>query len=481
MSRKLKKCLVAAALVLAVPLMMGFSLLGPGGAEGNPAKLWQLPGSQGGWDIGYNQPGDIGAPVDPIEAYRLNIPEVTYAFDESFRKFFGTNGVKAVDDAFRILNELPPASRMSDDLTEFPLSAAHLNHEAAQLGLIDLKTMALMFIVEEMGLTDPIRWAYAIRRRFPLPGNFGSYIILQYNYDPVTLQPSSYVNGNLWTYEIFEDQANQISDAIEKRPPNLANEPINYPVAANTFVPALSGYFFTSLTRDDVGALRYLLRPRNMVTETLLAGTLPGAGSAWNPFIGTNFLGSNVVITNIVGATNNIATAGLRGGVDKIHFRKVQFDSLIGQGFTPITNQYLDRVVATNSQLVSQVVRRPILVPDIIFTVTDSVDAGFVGTRTDTANWINNDLINGIGLLGGPGVIAPPIVITFNYRLPFKRNVTPFFVEEPFLTDTNSRTFGLLGPIWASFDGSTNEPVIYPTYLNYSINDIRNAARGGAE
>src|ERR1043166_7248550 len=138
MLRNWKKLLAGAALFAALPWLAGFSLYGPGGAEGIAAKSWQLPAANAGWDIGYNIAGlDIGAPVAADEAYRWNIPEITYGFDEAFMRFFGTNGVKEIDKAIRIFNELPPVSRMSADLSEFPLNTTHLNYEAAQLGLID--------------------------------------------------------------------------------------------------------------------------------------------------------------------------------------------------------------------------------------------------------------------------------------------------------------------------------------------------------
>jgi hypothetical protein len=470
-----KKILCAAAVAAAAPGLMGFSLLGPGGGEGIAEKQWQLPGDNDGWSIGYNLPDDIGAPVQPLEFYRWNIPLITYAYDSEFRRFFGTNGIKAVNDAFRILNELPAASRMSDDLSEFPLSASQVNHEAAHLGLLDLKSTTMTFLLEEMGLADSVRWTFAIRHREAIPNtDFGVYDIIKFNYDPVTLQQSSYVNGNLWTYVIDEFPATQTSDAREVRPPGLENDPVNAPIAS--IFSLIPGVFHTGLTRDDVGGLRYLYRPRNVVVETLLTGTTPGASGAWIPFIGTNFLGSNVVITNIVG-TNNIATAGLRGGIDKIRFQQVFFDSILGQGFTPITNQYIDRVTSTNSQLVNQVVRRPILAPDIILTVEDIYPN--IISRTTTATWINNDIINGVSALGGPGVIAPPIVLTFAEQQPRLINITPFFATEPSITDTNARLFGLFSPSWASFDGTTNRPVIYPAYLNYTISDFRDAVGGG--
>src|SRR5882724_9913560 len=232
MLRYWKNILVGVALLAVATWAMAFTALAPGGAEGIAAKTWQLPAQNAGWDIGYNQPGlDIGAPANPWEGYRWNIPVVTYAFDEAFIRFFGQHGIQAVDDAIRILNELPPASRMSDDLTEFPLNTSHLNYEAGQLGLIDLKSVTLGLLLEHMGLADSIRWTYAIRERRALPGNFGLYFITKFNYDPVTLTPSSYVNGTLYTYHILEIPPplplSPFADAVEDIPPRLANEPIN--------------------------------------------------------------------------------------------------------------------------------------------------------------------------------------------------------------------------------------------------------------
>lgn len=479
MLRDLRNSLAAAALLAGAALAMGFTPLGPGGAEGNPAKQWQLPAQNDGWDIGYGQPFDIGAPVDLLEAYRWNVPTITYAFDEAFIRFFGQEGVKAVKEAVRIFNELPPVSRMSDDLSEYPLNATQLNFEAAQLGLLDLKSVAMTALIEELGLADPIRWNFAIRQRINLPDDFGDYIVIKYNYDPVTLRPSSYVNGNLWTYFIQEiPPPVQFSDAVEF--PVREREPLNLPVAALSYLRFFSGYFYTGLTRDDAGGLRFLYHPRRVVAETLLAGTLPGP-QGWSPFLGTNFLGTNFFATNIVGGTN-LASAGLRGGINQFHFQQVHFDSILGQAFTPITNRYTDRAILTNSQFVSQQVLRPILQPDIVFTVEDTLPGTVSYFRTDTTGWINNDLINGVSTHGGPGIIAPPIQIIFNKYLPYFRNVTPSFIFEPSISDTNARFFGLLGPVWASFDGTTNPPVIFPTgegYFKYSIDDLRNVTRGG--
>jgi hypothetical protein len=469
MLRNWKKSLAAVVMLALAPGVVGFTPLGPGGGEGIPGKLWQLPAANAGWDIGYNLAGDIGAPVYPTEAYRWNIPVLTYGFTESFLGFFGTNGVKAIDSAIRILNDLPPVSTMSEDLSEFPLNSAHVNHEAAQLGLIDLKSIVLPFLLEEMGLTDSIRWVYAISFRIPFPpgSDFGIYSIIKNNYDPVTLSPSSYVNGTLWTYSILEiPPPVQFSDALEELPPGI-NQEVNIPVTSLTYFPGLSGYFFTGLTRDDVGGLRYLYTPRNIVGEALLTGTAPGSG-VWSPFIGTNALAGN---TNNVG-TNALATAGKRGGVNKIRFQKVHYDSTF---FAPFAQTYKDRVVF-QGEVFEQSVVRTVILPDIIFDATDL--RGAVIARETTANWVNNELLNGGFANGGPGVITPPIFIALSKTIPTTFNQTPFFVTEPFLNDTNSRPFGLFNFTWASFDGTTNAPIIYPQYLNYTIDTVRNQSRG---
>jgi hypothetical protein len=464
---QIRKTIWIAALLLATThLAPAFVLLGPSGAQGNVAKDWQLPGQNDGWEIGYTT-DSIGAPVYPWEAYRYNVPVLYYAFDQAFIEFFGTNGIKAVDAAMRILNELPAATHMSRDLSEFPLSTQGINYEASQLGLVDLKTTILSRMMERLGVDDSIRWLYGIRQRINLPDDFGDYTVIKYNYDPVTLMTSSYVNGTLWTYRIFESIPTQTSDAVELVPAGLEDQPINIPVGARSRTP-FPGIFLTGLTRDDAGAIRYLFNPARVVPETLIPGILPSATGGWLPFIGTNFQATNAVLTNF-------PTIGLRGGINKIRFQKVFFDSIIGSGFTAFTNRYKDFVIATNAQVVSQWVLRPVIQPDIIFTAAD-LGPGIITDRTTAAGWINDDLIAGSSTLGGPGVITGPVTITFNELFPYLNNITPSFITEPFRNDPNAR--GLIGPTWATFDGTTNAPIIYPQLRGFNLYYLRSVAEG---
>ena len=98
--------ILGAALLLAISStrVNAFSLLGPN----EPFMVPQL---------GYAQPGDIGGPMNLGQEYRWNVPVLTYAFDQSFLDYFGSNGVAAVESAIGILNSLPPFPRRTQPTT----------------------------------------------------------------------------------------------------------------------------------------------------------------------------------------------------------------------------------------------------------------------------------------------------------------------------------------------------------------------------
>src|SRR5581483_4663226 len=146
----------------------GFSLIGP-------YAPWMDP------TFGYHQAGDIGGPMNLGEEYRWNIPVVTYAFDKSFRDYFGSNGVAAVEQAIQTLNDLPPASQI--DPADFPLSTEVANFQAMAGGLYDLKTATLGVLLEQLGLAQPTRNVFDRRPLFS--GPFVSPpVVLQRNFDP---------------------------------------------------------------------------------------------------------------------------------------------------------------------------------------------------------------------------------------------------------------------------------------------------------
>lgn len=220
----------------------------------------------------------IGGPMNLGEEYRWNIPVINYAFDQSFLDYFGSNGVYAVEQAMAILNSVTNATSYSPELSEVPLEATRVNYRARALGLLDLKSAALHILAEQMGLADSVRFTWTLRQRF-LPGGatcpFYVYSVIKRNFDPVTLAPSSYVNQTLYSYRIIElcptpDRA----DAVE-----FLVDPLQPYYTAVASAGLFDGSYFTGLTRDDVGGLRYLLRTNNVNKEDApLGSTLISGG-----------------------------------------------------------------------------------------------------------------------------------------------------------------------------------------------------------
>ena len=137
------------------------------------------------------------APKNLGEGYRWNTRNIYYAFDTQFLQHFGiVNGAAQVDAAFAILNSLSNVDAYTPGLSEWPLQSARVNYDAAQVGMIDMKSFVLMEMMEQLGLAEPDRYAYTLRDRIstgPCP-NF-AYNVIQRNYDPVTQKYSAYVNG----------------------------------------------------------------------------------------------------------------------------------------------------------------------------------------------------------------------------------------------------------------------------------------------
>ena len=453
----------------------GFSFLGP-------FKSWQT--KTVGYDLSI---GDIGGPMFPSEGYRWNVPTIYYAFDRSFIEYFGASGVAAVDEAFSYLNALPAASAMSADLAEFPLNTRQVNYEAQALGLTDLKSLMMGSILEELGLASPEHFTWTLAGRVTVGSpTVTNYSVIRLNYDPVTLTPSSYVNGALYSYYIAEvDRAGLVATAAEIKIGDLrtagftsvagggnagGSDQVLFaeqnPVGgglSTAYVGAGEGEYYFGLTRDDVGGLRRLYGTRSMAVEALLPGVNASAGGAWTPVGGTNAVGTNAV------------APALRPGVNKLSFQKVIFDSVLGQTFAPFASRYTD-YYTTNSQVRSRSVSRQILQPDIIFTVADILPFvnGYIPatlSRTTTAGWVNNSALNSgsilvpaFGAQGGPGVIPPTVQIVLNSMWPFAINQNPGFSSE-------GTQYGR--SIYGSFDGSTNAPVVYPIFGGFTVDTLR--------
>lgn len=459
-----------------------------------PFKDWQTAA------LGYRYNAQIGGPMQPFEAYRWNVPVITYAFDSTFIRYFGTNGIYEVEKAIKLLQDLPPMDQIQvitnnnpfgpptfDFVVTTPEGSTDIvpkqpygfNQTAADLGLFDLKSQALALIVEELGLTTPVFNTWGLRGRTVGPGALTNYGIIIQNYDPVTLRPSTNVNDINWGYQIFDPAIPGVADAVENAlSPDFL---LNYPVAENL---PFSGYFYERLSYDDVGGFRYIYNTNTTVVETLLntgstvvqRGSGAGIGSSpWTIVLGPTNVGTNgFSFTNLVNPSN-VVDQVLRPGINKLNFFRVEYDSLIGQTFRAVTNFYTDTYIS-NATVLHQPLQRIIRQPDILFTAEDlgllpaSVFPVFTA-RTGTAGWVNNSALNSHGGANvyGPGIITPPVVIRFTDLLPFYFNSNPAFLGGDLPTEASQTFEGS----WGSYDASTNAVVIYPDYMGITIDTIR--------
>lgn len=101
---------------------------------------------------------DVGGPRNLGDEFRWNVPVVTYGFDENFKNFFGQRGVDAVEKAVGMLNALPPASQL--DLSKAILSGKRIHQTAQTIDVLDLKSFALVYLLEQIGLANPVRFVW---------------------------------------------------------------------------------------------------------------------------------------------------------------------------------------------------------------------------------------------------------------------------------------------------------------------------------
>lgn len=314
--------------MLTLPTVWGFSL---GGPIGNAGDAWQVPA------IGYGLGGDIMAPKNIGEEYRRNLPVMYYAYDANFFGFFGLAGTTNVDAAYSLMNgvmcgqtnailffnsptngvlvtndyrgytgvpfTLSPTNNLDSyppNLPDFDVQAIGYNSTAGAAGLVDLKSVALNALVEQMGLADPVRYAWTLHNRLQPQGttcpNQTTYLVVQRNFDwfntPLNqLQYSPYVNDTLYTYTILEfcsGTPTAVTVPINENPYASLDTPVSVfsaditgtfgIVAVGTNVQyqyQSVGGFFNNLTRDDVAGLRYLLTSNNINFEaTAINGSL---------------------------------------------------------------------------------------------------------------------------------------------------------------------------------------------------------------
>ena len=311
--------LVPALLLWGGCSVFGFSLAGP---IGNGGDLWQVQA------IGYglvpaNFVADVVAPKNLGEQYRWNTRNVYYAFDTSFLTYFGTNGAAQIDAAFAILNSLSNVDSYTPGLSEWPLTSSRINLTAASVDMFDLKSYMLVEMMEQLGLAEPDRYSLTLHNRVIPAGalcpNY-EYIITERNFDPVSQNYSTYVNGVLYTYNIVEEcpfnpnpEAPELATALRIPVDPVQQEDGAFSaVAAGQFGglqnpngddPTLLGRYYLGLTRDDIGGFRYLLSSNTIATESIEPESLLQVPPAQPSLVVT----SNLSVLQAAALTNNQA------------------------------------------------------------------------------------------------------------------------------------------------------------------------------
>lgn len=286
MATLMKKLMVVAALAVTACTIQAFSLLGPWAAWQVNTLSYQLETVIVGGQPYVGR--DPGGPMGLREGYRLNIPVLTYAFDKAFMETYGEEGVAEVERAFETINRTFREMYSSENYLEtVPTQVTRYNYRAMSLGLADVYSITLAGLTERLGLASPERFCWTIRDIYSSGevedpnGNIvpDAYYTICRNYDPVTLETTPYVNGTLYSYRIIpgiivDDSGTWIHDAMEVVPDPSA---ISYNTVAGLMGNVNQGYsvnglYYTGLSRDDVGGLRWLYSPSNYAFESIPSG-----------------------------------------------------------------------------------------------------------------------------------------------------------------------------------------------------------------
>lgn len=486
-----KLFMIVAFILTGADHLCAFSLLGP-------RPPWQTT------RIDYQPPApgtrSIGGSMNINEEFRWNVPILFYGYSPEFLSYFGQKGVEAIEEAVAIMKDLP--SMETVNLDDYQLESSRINLRAQALGLTDIKSAALSLILQIRGLTDPTRYVFTLRNRWVDPANIPHYHVIKRNFDPVTLRPSSYVNGTLWTYNGFIETPAWTAvgsfpvDPLERLLPRTLPV-VSYDGTGGSFIVP-DGFYWTQLTRDDIGGLKHIYRSSNFNPENSIPGVTEGSGAAVvDPNAGqqpvgifpggtdfTDFPGIisdpgesptdfPIISTNILpvgppapDAVGVAAPAAVRGGIDYIEMERSDYDALLGVYFEPRTYRY-NETILTNNRIAFRSLTRTVTQPDIIFDARDlqggdATQGWFIWQSTSADGWLNSDALDGItGDDYGPGVITPPFRISFN-------TAGDAYYNSPIFGVSEEDAIRFLK--WGWFDGSTNDPVVFP--VGTSILDL---------
>lgn len=182
----------------------------------------------------------------------------------------------------------------------------------------------------------------------------------------------------------------------------------------------------------------------------------------FNTYATINFYTNYYLAVEPVQCVTN--TSAVRGGMEKFTFVRQEYDPILNQLVTPITNIYHLTAISNGSPVV-QTFRRVLTQPDILIDSSDFFDVSGPTLNADSPVWrtfmnFNTNLVPAQN--GGPGTIqSTGIQFIYNSVGPLYYNVLPFFTL-PGGVNEFGQTNALRSFQWGSFDATTNAPIVYP-------------------
>jgi hypothetical protein len=235
-------------------------------------------------------------------------------------------------------------------------------------------------------------------------------------------------------------------------PPTTNTTSVTY--ATNAVV---GDYFILASNLCDVAISGLQATLLNSYTNVVVSATNAPAGFTNSQFFTQSIINysTNHAFTYypVDCLTTNVT---LRQGINKFTFLRANYDSLVGRFFQPITNFYY-LIEVTNSLPVTRLFQRVLNKPDYLYSAQELAGIPTSALRTTTDGNYND--ANANAGLAGPGNIEPNMQIIFTKIGPWLQNVygTNFILDG--LSESTART----NYMWGSFDGSTNDPVVYPS------------------
>jgi hypothetical protein len=264
---------------------------------------------------------------------------------------------------------------------------------------------------------------------------------------------------------------------------NQISAPVGSPAVTNTITNSIvlnvtSGSYFI-IPAGDCGLDIYRTNSGSsgitMTTNILTTATNLSNGFVDSQSIVTIFTNRQYLAYPVICGIGTNAT-GRYQGIERVQFVRVpdiQVDPLTGNFLQPITNTYTMVILnPTNSQYMTRTFQRVVTRPDILLDANDQSQANtFNGTVQRNINFDQGNVLPG---LAGPGVINSPATFSFNkiglaeQNGPLADLITSALTTPAFLSQITQ----IPSVAWASFDGSTNVPEMYPN--NLSIQNLEN-------